>query len=262
MQIIDFHTHIYPDAIAHKAAQSIRDFYNIGNSNLDGTVDLLLQCCSEAGIDRCVVLPVALRPDRVTGINNFIVEETKRYPQFTGFGTVHASMENLTDEAQRIMGLGLHGIKMHPDSQGFPIDDPLLYPLYETIQGKLPVMLHMGDCRYDFSHPARLRNVLNQFPELEVIAAHFGGYSMYETAFEYLYDTKCFFDISSSIMFMEKGVAEHYIGRYGAERMLFGSDFPLWDPRDEVRTFLDLDLTHKQKEQIAYKNALYVLGEA
>ncbi len=262
MQIIDFHTHIYPDAIAHKAAKSIRDFYHIGNSNLDGTVDLLLQCCREAGIHRCVVLPVALRPERVATINNFIVEEVHQYPQFTGFGTVHASMENLTDEAQRIMDLGLHGVKMHPDTQGFPIDDPLLYPFYEMMQGKLPVILHMGDCRYDFSHPARLRNVLDKFPNLQVIAAHFGGYSMYETAFEYLNDTNCFFDISSSIMFMEKGVAEHYINRYGAERMLFGSDFPLWDPRDEVKTFLDLDLTLFQKEQIAYKNALYVLKEA
>ena len=262
MQIIDFHTHIYPDAIAHKAAQSIRDFYNIGNSNLDGTVDLLLECCHDAGINRCVVLPVALRPERVSTINNYIVEQTRIYPQFTGFGTVHASMENLTDEAQRIIDLGLCGVKMHPDTQCFPIDDPLLYPFYEMMQEKLPVILHMGDCRYDYSHPARLRNVLDKFPKLQVIAAHFGGYSMYETAFEYLNKTDCFFDISSSIMFMEKGVAENYINRYGAERMLFGSDFPLWDPRDEVKTFLDLDLTQSQKEQIAYKNALCVLKEA
>lgn len=262
MQIIDFHTHIYPDAIAHKAAQSIRNFYNIGNTNLVGTVDLLLQCCDEAGITRCVVLPVALRPDRVATINNYIVEEVHQYPQFTGFGTVHAAMEGLTDEAQRIIDLGLRGVKMHPDTQGFPIDDPLLFPFYEMIQGKLPVILHMGDCRYDFSHPARLRNVLEQFPDLQVIAAHFGGYSMYETAFECLHDKDCFFDISSSIMFMEKGVAVEYINRYGAEKMLFGSDFPLWDPRVEVKTFLDLDLTHKQKEQIAYKNALHILKEA
>ena len=262
MQIIDFHTHIYPDAIAHKAAQSIRDFYNVGDGKLDGTVDLLLKCCQDAGITRCVVLPVALRPDRVSAINNFIVEEVHQFPQFTGFGTVHAAMDGLTDEAQRIIELGLRGIKMHPDTQGFPIDDPLLYPLYDMVQDKLPLLFHMGDCRYDFSHPARLRNVLDQFPKLQVIAAHYGGYSMYETAFEYLNDKDCFFDISSSIMFMENGVAEKYINKYGAERMLFGSDFPLWDPRNEVRTFLDLHLTLDQKEQIAYKNALHILKEA
>ena len=261
MQIIDFHTHIYPDAIAHKAAQSIRDFYNIGKENMDGTVDLLLECCRDTDISRCVVLPVALRPDRVVAINNFIVEQAKIYPQFTGFGTVHASMENLPDEAQRIIDLGLHGVKMHPDHQEFPIDDPLLFPFYEIMQSKLPVILHMGDRHYDYSHPRRLRKVLDQFPNLQVIAAHFGGYSMYETAFECLHDKDCFFDISSSIMFMEKGVAEYYINRYGAEKMLFGSDFPLWDPRDEVKTFLDLDLTMTQFEQIAYKNALHVLKE-
>jgi len=182
------------------------------------------------------------------------------HPEFIGFGTVHAAMTDLTDEAERIISMGLRGVKMHPDSQVFPIDDERLFPLYEILQGKLPVILHMGDHRFDYSHPARLRNVLDQFPKLQVIAAHFGGYSMYQTAYECLKDKDCFFDISSSLMFMEKGVAERYISSYGAERMVFGSDFPLWDPRQEVKHFLDLDLTQQQREQIAYKTALYILG--
>ena len=75
MQIIDFHTHIYPNAIAHKAAQSIRDFYDIRDVEMDGTVDLLLQCGKEAGIQRFVVLPVGLKPDHVAHINDFIAEQ-------------------------------------------------------------------------------------------------------------------------------------------------------------------------------------------
>ena len=69
MQIIDFHTHIYPDAIAAKAAQSIRDFYEIGDQELVGTVSLLLESGKQAGISRFVVLPVGLKPDQVASIN-------------------------------------------------------------------------------------------------------------------------------------------------------------------------------------------------
>ena len=241
MQIIDFHTHIYPEAIAAKAAQSIREFYNIGNSHMEGTVQQLLQFGKEAGITHFVELPVGLKPDHVGRINDFLVDQVQNHPEFTGFGTLHAAMTDLTEETQRLLELGLRGIKMHPDSQAFSIDDARLFPAYEILQaaGK-PIIFHMGDHRFDFSHPARLRRLLEQFPKLKVIAAHFGGYSM---------------------MFMEDGVAEDFILRYGPERLVFGSDFPLWDPRDEVNRFLQLRLHPDQMEQIAYKTALNILEE-
>ena len=256
MQIIDIHTHIYPDEIAQKATDSVREFYQIGlDGEMDGTVSMLLQQGAKAGISKFVILPVAIRPDRVQGINDFILEQTKLHRNFYGFGTVHAKMEGLTDEAERIMEMGLHGIKMHPDSQRFSIDDPRLFPLYETIQGKIPVMLHMGDHRYDYSHPVKLRKVLDNFPRLQAIAAHFGGYSMYDIAYDLLKDTSCIMDVSSSLMFMGNGVAEKYINAYGAERLAFGSDYPLWDPVVELNHFMGLKLTMEQKEQIAWKTA-------
>ena len=259
MQIIDFHTHIYPDPIAHKAAQSIRDFYEIGGSDLDGTVNQLLSCGKEAGITSFVVLPVGLKPDHVSHINDFIVQQVKEHSEFIGFGTVHAGMEHIEDEVQRILSMELRGIKMHPDSQVFPIDDPRLFPVYEFIQDRIPVIFHTGDKRYDYSHPTRLRRVLDMFPKLKVIAAHFGGYSMYETAYQELKDTNCYFDISSSMMFMESGEPEKYIRKYGAERFVYGTDFPLWDPREEVKKFLEMRLTTDEIEQIAYKTALTIL---
>lgn len=256
MQFIDIHTHIYPDEIALKATNSVREFYQIGlDGEMDGTVDMLLRRGKQAGISKFVVLPVAIRPDRVQGINDYLYSECKKHDNFIGFGTVHAKMEGLTDEVQRIMDLGLHGIKMHPDSQRFSIDDPRLFPMYEQIQGKIPVMLHMGDHRYDYSHPIKLRKVLDNFPRLQAIAAHFGGYSMYDIAYDLLKDKDCIMDVSSSLMFMEKGIAEKYINAYGAERMAFGSDYPLWDPVKELNRFMGLNLTMEQKEQMAWKTA-------
>jgi predicted TIM-barrel fold metal-dependent hydrolase len=202
-----------------------------------------------------VVLPVAIRADRVQSINNFIHQQTLEHDCFVGFGTVHADMEDIPGEVERIIGMGLRGIKIHPDCQKFDIDDPKLFPLYDAIQGRIPIILHMGDQRYSHSHPARLRHIMDEFPKLEVIAAHFGGYTVYETARQELQDTNCIMDVSSSLMFMEPGVAEKYINLYGAERLAFGTDYPLWDPVKEVQRFLDLKITPEQKEQIAWKTA-------
>ena len=61
-------------------------------------------------------------------------------------------------------------------------------------------------------------------------------------------------------MFMPKGEAERYINRYGAERMAYGTDYPLWDPVKEVKRFFQLELTDEQFEQIAHKTAEAFLG--
>ena len=259
MRIIDIHTHVYPDAIAMKAADSIRDYYQIGR-NMDGTRGMLLDRGAQAGVTQYVVLPVAIKADRVDSINQFILQQMEAHPEFVGFGAIHADVPDIGDVAEHIGQMGLKGIKIHPDCQKFDIDDPRLFPMYEAMQGKYPVLYHMGDVRYDYSHPQRLKHVLELFPNLQTIAAHFGGYSMYETAVEILKDTTCIFDVSSSIMFFEPGQAERYIGIYGAERMAFGSDYPLWDPVTEVKRFLQLDLTDDQFEQIAHKTAERVLG--
>lgn len=260
MKIIDIHTHVYPDPIAQKATDSIKDFYGLGGADMDGTVSMLHRRGKEAGISQFVILPVAVQPNRTRHINDFILSQLAQNDDFIGFGTVHAAMDNLMEETEYILDKGLRGIKMHPDTQRFAIDDERLFPVYEAIQGRIPVILHMGDHRYDYSQPFRLRRVLEQFPRLDAIAAHFGGYGMYEQAWEQLRDKNCIFDISSSMMFMEPGVAEEYINRYGAERMAYGTDYPLWDPVQEVQAFLRLKLSDAQFEQIAHKTAEEFLG--
>ena len=260
MYFIDFHTHVYPEPIARKAADNVRQFYNgLGNPAIDGSVRTLLDRGTAAGVEKFVILPVAVQPTRTRSINDFILSQVADQPRFFGYGTVHAAMENITGEVRYIMEKGLRGLKMHPDYQLFPIDDPRLFPVYEMAGEKLPIIFHMGDQRYDYSHPARLRKVLELFPRLQVIAAHFGGYTMHEEAAKLLKDKKCYFDVSSSLMFMEEGVAERYINNYGAERFVYGSDFPMWDPVQEMERFMRLKLTDDQKEQIAHITAERIL---
>lgn len=259
MKIIDIHTHVYPEKIASAAIRTVRAFYQLDSCDMDGTAAMLMQRGTEAGISRFVLMPVANRAEQVASINRFIQKQVEENPCFVGFGAIHADLPEIGAEVERIAALGMRGIKVHPDFQKFPIDDPRLFPMYEAVQGKLPVLFHMGDPRYNYSHPIRLRRVLENFPKLEAIAAHFGGHTMQETACELLKDTNCIFDISSTMMFLPKSQVERYISVYGAERLAFGTDYPLWDPVTEVAHFLSLDITAEEKEQIAHKTAERIL---
>ena len=49
------------------------------------------------------------------------------------------------------------------------------------------------------------------------------------------------------------------VGRKSAERMAFGTDYPLWDPVVEMERFMRLKLTDAQKEQIAHITAEEIL---
>lgn len=71
MKIIDFHTHIYPEKIAAKATQSVAQEYDL-HAELTGTANVLLSEGKEAGISKYVLLPVAVTPEHIVSINNFV----------------------------------------------------------------------------------------------------------------------------------------------------------------------------------------------
>ena len=159
------------------------------------------------------------------------------------------------------MGLGLRGIKLHPDTQAVNADDPRLMAIYEIAQAKhLPVVIHSGDYRYDYSHPRRIAHVLHAFPELVVDAAHFGGWSIYDIGADFLRSERCFVDTSSSIAFVGKRHFRELINLYGVERVLFGSDFPMWNPEDEIRQVSELGLSQHDFELLTWHNAETFLG--
>ena len=169
--IIDAHAHIFPDKVAARAADGISSFYNL-KVRFDGTVDSLLKINEEAGIDMAVVQSVATVPEQVHNINSFIAEQVRLHPdKFIGFGALHPDFPDIAGETERIISLGLKGIKLHSDFQKFNIDDPKAFPIYEAAEGRLPILFHCGDDRYDFSHPRRLYNVMKRFPKLTIIGA-------------------------------------------------------------------------------------------
>ena len=258
--VVDFHAHIYPEKIAAKAVASIGEFYRMPMQQ-DGTVQSLLASGQRGGIGHFVAFSAAAVPGQVQTINNYIATVCRENPEFTGFGTLHPDMENPLDEIERLIGLGLRGLKFHPDMQQFTIDDERMMDIYAAAENRLTIIFHTGDYRYSFSHPSRLARVLDNFPKLRTVAAHFGGWSLFDIAYDYFYQRRCYFDVSSSIPLIGHRRAVELIRAYGAERFLFGSDYPMWDPAACLAEFMTLDLSDSEREQILWKNARDILGE-
>ena len=255
-RIIDAHCHIYPDKIAQKAADATGHFYDMIPC-LDGKVSTLIDQGEKAGIEHFVVQSVATTPHQVSSINNFIAKAiAESGGRFTGLGTLHPDSEDMEADVNEIIGLGLEGIKLHPDIQRIKLDDPRMHKMYELCEGRLPMLIHTGDIRYDNSNPNRMMPVLKSYPKLTVIGAHFGGWSVWEEATEAFCDVENFWvDCSSSLYAMTPEKAKELIMAYGTKRVLFGTDYPLWKPEVEIDRFMQIDLTDEQREDILYNNA-------
>lgn len=251
-KIADAHTHIYPGKIAEKATENVGKFYGIEMSNI-GYPHSLIESGAKIGVLKYLVCSVATTPRQVGSINDFIAEKCAQYESFMGFATLHPAQEDWENEIERVAGLGLRGVKFHPDFQTFNIDDPAMLPVYRKIAAaKLPVLFHMGDDRYDYSAPHRLYNVTQQIPELTCIAAHFGGYRKWDEAEKYLLDTRVYFDTSSTLWTLAPDVAAELVRRYGASRMMFGTDYPMWSHEEELARFLNLGLAEEENERILH----------
>lgn len=259
--IIDSHCHVYPDKIAAKAVEGIGKFYDL-SMYYDGKYSTLVEHGSKIGCKHYVIFSVATTPHQVHSINNFIADTVKASEGLmTGLGALHPDSENVEEDIEEIISLGLKGVKMHPDFQKFHIDDEKCYKIYELCRGRLPVLLHTGDSRYDYSNPKRMKKVLEDFPDLTVIGAHFGGWSCWKEAAEMLGSYKNFYvDCSSSFDWLSAEESRDIVRRYGADRVLFATDFPMWSHETELERFANMNLTDEENKQILYKNAIKLFG--
>ena len=259
--VIDSHCHIYPHKIAERAVHGTDTFYSIDSVD-DGTVETLLREGDEAGIDRFIVQSVATTPKQVSSIHKIIAAEVENSNgRFTGLGTLHPDSETLEDDVKEIMSLGLKGIKLHPDIQKFKIDDYRCLKIYELCEKYgLPILMHTGDKRYDYSNPNRLIPVLQIYSNLTIIGAHFGGWSIWLEAAEQLHGIKNFYvDCSSSFYALTDEEIIHLIRLYGADRVLFASDYPMWSPGVELKRLLSLGFSDEEYRMMFSENVQKII---
>lgn len=261
-KIIDAHAHIFPDKIAVKASDSIGAFYGI-DMDSDASGASLIEKEKEIGTERILVCSSALSAQQVESINDFIHAQCEKHPEFVGLAAMHKDYDNFEEELDRVIAMGLHGVKFHNDMQRFDIDDPKMFPIYKAMADRhMIVLFHMGDDRYDYSAPKRMSRIAQEFEDLTIIGAHFGGYRRWEESFGIPKLPNVYYDTSSSLPFMGEDMSMplRLIDRFGPERFFFGSDFPMWSPKQELERFMKLGLDNETNAMILYDNFIRVFG--
>lgn len=257
--IIDGHTHVYPDAVAKKAiAGSPSDLKRYG----DGTVGSLTEVMAASGVDRSVSLGIANTPERVENANRFAGGLDRS--RFVPFGSVHPGLapeENVASLRRH----GLRGAKVHPMFQDLRIDDPRLYATLDAMSGEFAVIMHVGGAGSDPGDrcsPAMLADIVRQFPRLDLIACHFGGYKRFEEAAEIVVGLPVYLDTSwpPSLATLDPARVRQVIEKHGPERICFASDWPMADPAAEIEVIRALGLSDDDTDAILGGTMARLLG--
>lgn len=265
MTVIDTHAHIFPAKIAAAAAKATGTFYETAQTPtrppLDamishgGTAEELLACAKDAGISKMLVFSCATTPAQVDSITNFIHRECEAHPEFLGAGTMHIDYPDFDSACERMCSLGIRGIKLHPDIQKFRVDDERLLPLYEIMQARgMYLISHTGDNRYSYSNPDKLLHLAEQFPRMDFICAHFAGWSEWELARKIMKRDNIYMDTSSTIGFSSPETAKQAFSAFDPTHIFFGTDYPMWDPKTELASILDLGLPDDILEGVLHRN--------
>lgn len=232
----DTHTHVFHPKIAEKAIAQLHSHYGIHPQGT-GVLDDLLARADNAGIGRVVVHTAATDPSQVIPANNWAMDMERQSTRVTAFGTLHPDYAEPEKELARLRKAGITGLKFHPDFQGFFLDAPKFYALMEIIGDDWTLMIHVGDTlppEKNPSCPLKMAKLRHAFPGPRLIAAHLGGFSHWKFAVEHLAGLDVFFDTSSSLSFIDDDTLRELIAKHPAEQLLFGSDYPLFDPADEI----------------------------
>ncbi|HOJ76748.1 MAG TPA: amidohydrolase family protein [Bacillota bacterium] len=261
--IIDIHTHCFPDAIARRAVEKLENTaQGKVKAVLDGTVGALLKSMEEAQVGLSVIQPIATRPGQEKNINNWA--SSIQGAKICSFGTIHPDSSNWRDEISRIADLGLKGIKLHPDYQGFFVQEPRMFPIYEAICEKnLILLLHCGvDLGFPEPYhciPVHLKQVIERFPEGRWIAAHMGGWSLWEEVEQHLLGLPVYLDTSFCRPYLSEAKMVELIRRHGVGRVLYGSDSPWAGQRESIDQIATLNLSAEERQQILGENAAQLL---
>lgn len=262
--IIDFHTHIFPEALAPKAVGALEKSSGT-KAALTGRRADLIASMERCGIDYSVNMPIASKPSQTPSINNFAIEVNGKQGLFS-FGGVHPLYEGWREELERLQAAGLKGIKLHPDFQDLFIDDePMVRLMQAAAELGLMILIHGGeDISFPEVHhctPRRLCKVLPRLPrDTVLVAAHLGGWRYLNDVEELLVGKELYLDTSYTIGQFEQAQIERILLRHDSQRLLFGSDSPWEDQGQAAQKLLALRLPDELKEKILSGNARRLLG--
>jgi len=259
---IDFHAHIFPDALASRSIPALEQKGNV-KAQLDGTLTALLKSMDEAEIDKSVICSIATRPTQFGAIFDWSAQI--RSERIIPLPSVHPDDPEIAAHLDRIGGEGFVGIKMHPYYQQFAIDEERMFLAYEKLcEEKMLVVMHTGyDIGFpytDIASPARIAAVVKKFPDLLLVTTHCGAWKQWQEVRNLLLGRPVFMDISFSLDFMGREEAKSFLEAHDENYLLFGSDSPWADQKKAVQQLKELGLAAEREEKILYRNAARLLS--
>jgi len=263
-KIIDFHTHIFPDALAGRALAELSTKAEVPPFT-DGTAAGLRASSRAAGIDVSVAMPIATRPRHARGINKWAAELNAADDGLLSFGTIHPAQEDWEEEIEWLQDNFVDGVKFHSDYQDTFVDDPIMIDICTALcAAGIMVLFHAG---VDIGlpppvhcPPERLARLLDAVPDLTVVAAHMGGFRQWDEVTEILVGRELYFDTSYALPYMGTEKFVQMVRAHGAEHILFATDSPWADQAAELAAIRDLPLTDTEKAAILGGNAEFILG--
>lgn len=261
--IVDCHMHVWPDHIADAMqSQTPAGMPLRFNGKLAG----LLETMDNAGIDKGLALGVGIKASTVVRTNEFIGSVPR--DRLVPMGTVHPDLsvdENLTS----LLDNGIVGVKLHPLFQALSLDDPRVHDILAALsEHGMPVVTHVGAGEDEEANrrgaPVLLRKLADSLPDLKLIACHYGGYHRLDDAEQHVVGSSVTLETSwpPTMAELDPERVVRLIRRHGADRVVFGSDWPMADPAAEIAAIRNLGLTKEEEDGILGDNLARILGIA
>ena len=267
--VIDFHTHIFPDKIAEKTIAHLSALGGISPFS-DGTKAGLLSKMEEAGVDVAVTLPVITNPKQFESVNRYAKEINEEFSsearKLISFAGIHPLCEDIEGKMKKIKEDGFLGVKIHPDYQETFINDSAYIKIGECAKEyDLILITHAGvDVAYR-GCPVRcapnlalefIRNVKHK----KTVFAHLGGAEMADDVIKYLAGEDVYFDTAYVLRYTSCEIFKKILNIHGADKILFASDSPWSDIKNDVEILKAFSLNEKDEKLIFSDNAMALLG--
>jgi hypothetical protein len=259
---VDFHAHAFPDGLAVRAVAGVAASAGIVPA-LDGRLSSLLASMDAAGVQCCVVLSIATRPEQFESIRAWSREIAGS--RIVPLLSVHPADPEAGRKILAAARDGFLGFKLHPYYQDFDLDDRAADPVYAALQETgLLCVAHTGyDTVFPMTRradPVRIARVLERFPRLRFMATHLGAWKDWQLVREHLAGADLWVETSYSIEFMPREAARELILSFPPDRVLFGSDSPWADQAASIASLRGLGLGAEREEAILGKNARLLLN--
>lgn len=216
---------------------------------------------------------LAGNPASIRAHNDALLALAKRHPTMVPIATVHPyDAAAALDELQRVAGLGVKMLKIHPHTQRFDPADPRVLALVRRA-GELGVVVVMDNANIvPGGDSEKLFNLALSAPKTKFVFAHLGGLNfrfwnilkMARTA-EGLFGDNIYFDISATVTLAADALIEEEfiwtMRNVGIDHVLIGSDYPQFSLKQTLDALDKLDITPAEKAKIRHENARALLGQ-